>query len=64
MDCTLPGSSVHGESPGKSTGVGCHALFQVATKVTGKLMNYVSTEKPMSLLGTDLINDSCVPGIC
>ena len=23
-----PGSSVHGESPGKNTGVGCHALLQ------------------------------------
>ena len=23
-----PGSSVHGDSPGKYTGVGCHALFQ------------------------------------
>ena len=28
MDCSLPGSSVHGDSPGKNTGVGCHALFQ------------------------------------
>ena len=26
--CNLPGSSVHGDSPGKSTGVGCHALLQ------------------------------------
>ena len=25
MDCSLPGSSVHGDSPGKNTGVGCHA---------------------------------------
>ena len=25
---SLPGSSVHGESPGKNTGVGCHALLQ------------------------------------
>ena len=24
----LPGSSVCGDSPGKNTGVGCHALFQ------------------------------------
>ena len=23
-----PGSSVHGDSPGKNTGVGCHALLQ------------------------------------
>ena len=28
MDCSLPGSSVHGNSPGKKTGVGCHALLQ------------------------------------
>ena len=28
MDCSPPGSSVHGDSPGKNTGVGCHALLQ------------------------------------
>ena len=28
MDCSLPGSSVHGNSPGKNTGVGCHSLLQ------------------------------------
>ena len=28
MDCDSPGSSVHGDSPGKNTGVGCHALLQ------------------------------------
>ena len=28
MDCNPPGSSVHGASPGKNTGVGCHALLQ------------------------------------
>ena len=28
MDCSLPRSSVHGDSPGKKTGVGCHALLQ------------------------------------
>ena len=27
MDCSPPGSSVHGDSPGKNTGVGCHALL-------------------------------------
>jgi len=26
--CSLPGTSVHGDSPGKTTGVGCHALLQ------------------------------------
>ena len=28
MDCSLPGSSVHEDSPGKNTAVGCHALLQ------------------------------------
>ena len=28
MDCSPPGSSVHGDSPGKNTGVGCHDLLQ------------------------------------
>ena len=28
MDCSLPGSSVHGDSPGKNTGLDCHALLQ------------------------------------
>ena len=28
MDCSLPGSSIHGDSPGKNTGVCCYALFQ------------------------------------
>ena len=28
MDCSRPGSFVHGNSPGKNTGVGFHALLQ------------------------------------
>ena len=28
MDCSLPGAFVHGDSPGKNTRVGCHALPQ------------------------------------
>ena len=28
MDCSLPGSSVHGDSPGQNTGVGSHSLLQ------------------------------------
>ena len=28
MDYSSPSSSVHGDSPGKNTGVGCHALLQ------------------------------------
>ena len=28
MDCRPPGSSVHGDSPGKNNGVVCHVLLQ------------------------------------
>ena len=28
VDCSPPGSSVHGDSPGKNAGVGCHAFLQ------------------------------------
>ena len=28
MDCSPPGSPVHGDSPGKNTGVDCHSLLQ------------------------------------
>ena len=28
MDCSPPGTSVHGDSPGRNTGLGCHALLQ------------------------------------
>ena len=28
MDCSLPGSSAHGDSPGRNTGVGCRGFLQ------------------------------------
>ena len=28
MDCSPPGCWVHGDSPGKNTGMGCHAFLQ------------------------------------
>ena len=35
MDCSLPGSSVHGDSPGKNNEVGCHALLQGIFRTQG-----------------------------
>ena len=32
MDCSLPGASVQGDSPGKNSGVGCHALLQESSQ--------------------------------
>ena len=34
-DCGPPGYSVHGDSPGKNTEVGCHALLQVIFPTQG-----------------------------
>ena len=34
-DCSPPGSSVHGNSPSKNTGVGCHALLQGIFPIQG-----------------------------
>ena len=35
MDCSLPGSSVHGDSLGKNIGVGCHAPLQGIVSTQG-----------------------------
>ena len=35
MDCSLPGSSVHRDSPGKNTEVGCLALLQGSFPIQG-----------------------------
>ena len=35
MDCSQPDSSVHGDSPGKNTGVGCHARLQGIFPIQG-----------------------------
>ena len=36
MDCSPPGSSAHGDSLGKNTGVGCHALLISTLRQGGK----------------------------
>ena len=35
MNCSPPGSSVQGDSPGKNTGVGCHTFLQVIFPTQG-----------------------------
>ena len=43
MDCSPPGSSVHGGSPGKNTGVGCHVLLQGSFWLTDQTrISYIS----------------------
>ena len=36
MDCSLPDSSVHGDSSGKNIGVGCHALLHGSSQHRGR----------------------------
>ena len=61
MDCCPPGSSVHGDSPGKNTGVGFHALFQgiVSTQESNTLQaDSLPTEPPGKLLlGIIILNN-------
>ena len=56
MDCSPPGFSVHGDSPGKNTGVSCHALLQgifptqgsntQASHIVGGFLTVWATRKP------------------
>ena len=55
----LPGSSAHGDSPGKNTGVGCHALLQGIFPTQGSnpgllhrrwILYYLSHQESLSLL--------------
>ena len=55
MDCSPPGSSVHGDSLGKNTGVSCHTLLQwmfLAQRSNPRLMSpalgdrFFTTESP------------------
>ena len=41
MDCSPPGSSVHGDSPGKNAGVGCHARLSLSNTNKQKVKYYV-----------------------
>ena len=41
MDCSLQGSSIHGDSPGKNTGVGCHALLQRILPTQGMNLHFL-----------------------
>ena len=48
VECSPPGSSVPGDSPGKNTGVGCHALLQ------GNLLSPGIKPRSLSLLAGSL----------
>ena len=62
MDCSPPGSSVHGDSPGKNTGVGWHALLQGIFPTQGWnlsllcLLHWQAGSSPLGYLGRLCLN--------
>ena len=55
MDCSLPGSSVYGISPGKNTGVGCIFLLQGIFSTQGPnpgLLHWQADSLPLSHQGS------------
>ena len=52
MGCNPPGSSVHGDSPGKKSGVGFHALLQGVFLIQGSKLQADSL--PLSYLGSPI----------
>ena len=55
MDCSPPGSSVYGDSPGKNSGVGCHALLHGAFLTEGSnpcLLHWEVDYLPLSHQGS------------
>ena len=60
MNYSPPGSSVYGDSPGKNTGVGCHALLQGFFPIQGSnpgLPHYRQIPYQLSHQGSPLIYD-------
>ena len=58
MDCSPPGSSVRGDSPGKNTGVGCHFLLHGIFQIWRVnphllcLLHWQADSLPLSHLGS------------
>ena len=52
MNCSLPGFSVHGDSPGRNTGVGCHALLQGIFPTQGSNPGLCIASKFFTIWGT------------
>jgi len=63
VDGSLPGSSVHGGSPGKNTGVGCHFLLQGILSTQGLNVDHQESDSttwkvPNMVLGFKIMKES------
>ena len=69
MDCSPPSSSVHRDSPGKNTGVGCHAFLQGSFPTQGlnpgipHCRRYLPSESPEKPKNTGVGNLFLLQGI-
>ena len=55
MNCSLPGSSIHGNFPRKTTGVGCHFLLQeifLSQGLNSHILHWQADSLPMNHLGS------------
>ena len=74
MNCSPPGSSVHGISQGRITGVGCHSLLQgiflsqesnTRLEPTALVGGFFTIESPGSLRRIDYLQGAnFLPDIC
>ena len=55
VDCSPPGSSVHGDSPGKNTEVGCHLLLQGIFPTQGSNPGLLHWPSPSLLLAPPVV---------
>ena len=60
MDCSPPGSSVHGDSPGKNTGVGCHVLLQGTFPTQGLNPGFLHCRQILYHLGNEGSPENCI----
>ena len=69
VDYSPPGFSVHGDSPGKNTGVGCHALLQWIYNCS-QLLNPTFPVRELYIFPYCLVNfpwlpeEDCIPPSC
>ena len=59
VDCSPPGSSVHGDPPGKNTGVVCHALLQGILPTQGSDSGLLHCRRILHHLSHELHGRSC-----
>ena len=65
IDCSLPGSSLHGVFSGKNTGVGCHFLLQgifLDQRLNPHLLHWQGDSLPLNHLGSPYYDQTLISG--